>query len=202
MTITIENFIYMISITTIALGHEENPSAQCKNAFFSHCFEELHDAIYAMAYDHFNSKPDAKDLVASFFEDLMTWPISTFREKEDLARYILRAAYNHSMNELRTRTRIRNKWQHVELGHAAEVPDQRGTAEAAVIISETHSATMRAVNRLPKPQRDVILLKAEGLGHKEIAAKLGISVTTSTSRLNRARQKLHEILREDRRNRG
>lgn len=184
------------------LGNEKNPSTEEKNAFFKHCFEKLHGKIYVMARGYFNSEADADDFAADFFEDLMTWSISIFREKENLPAYIKKAALNRCMNELKTRNRKRNKRQHVELGHAAKIPDQRGTAEATFIISETHSATMRAVNRLPTPQRDVILLKAEGLEHNEIAAKLGISVTTSTSRLNRARQKLHEILREDRRNRG
>ena len=52
-----------------------------------------------------------------------------------------------------------------------------------------------AVEKLPRQQRLSFLLRAEGLGNKEIARRLGVTPNTVATRLFYARQKLDELLK-------
>jgi RNA polymerase sigma factor (sigma-70 family) len=56
----------------------------------------------------------------------------------------------------------------------------------------------KALSRLSKGERDVLLLVALGqLGYEEVAAALGVRIGTVGSRLNRARKKLNAILTQE-----
>jgi RNA polymerase sigma-70 factor (ECF subfamily) len=48
---------------------------------------------------------------------------------------------------------------------------------------------------LDEPDREALrLVDAEGLGQKELAARLGLSITGAKSRVQRARRRLKEVL--------
>ncbi|HEX9355421.1 MAG TPA: sigma factor-like helix-turn-helix DNA-binding protein, partial [Streptosporangiaceae bacterium] len=51
-----------------------------------------------------------------------------------------------------------------------------------------------ALARLPRSQRDVLLLVASGLSHEETAVALGVPLGTVASRLARARRKVRAEL--------
>jgi RNA polymerase sigma-70 factor (ECF subfamily) len=53
---------------------------------------------------------------------------------------------------------------------------------------------MRAVRRLPLPQRQVLMLALEELSHAESAQILGISENAVATRLHRARERLRAEL--------
>jgi len=52
-----------------------------------------------------------------------------------------------------------------------------------------------AIDKLPRQQRLTFLLRAEGLGNKEIARELGVTPNAVAKRLFDARQKLDELLK-------
>jgi RNA polymerase sigma-70 factor (ECF subfamily) len=61
---------------------------------------------------------------------------------------------------------------------------------------ELQAAVRRAIARLPRPQRDVLVLREYAeLSYEEIARTLGIELGTVMSRLHRARRKLVETVR-------
>jgi RNA polymerase sigma-70 factor (ECF subfamily) len=74
--------------------------------------------------------------------------------------------------------------------HAAtmiSIPDQ----EDAIIVQDLHAA----LAKLPRVQRDAIMLVgAEGMAYEEAAAALGVNVGTLKSRVNRARNRLAELM--------
>lgn len=53
-----------------------------------------------------------------------------------------------------------------------------------------------SISNLPSIQQNVLRLSMKGLSHKEIADQLNISVSTSTTNLNRARKSLKRHLKE------
>lgn len=76
-------------------------------------------------------------------------------------------------------------------------PEEEGVnvAEEAHGSPDRAHAIDQAMNRLPDEQREVVaLVLVEGLRYREAAEVLGIPIGTLTSRLNRARQTLVELL--------
>jgi RNA polymerase sigma-70 factor (ECF subfamily) len=68
---------------------------------------------------------------------------------------------------------------------------------AAADASDKAAALLRAVDQLPREQRDAFLLQIEGdLSVEEIAAITMSSFETVKSRLRYARSKLRELLQE------
>jgi RNA polymerase sigma-70 factor (ECF subfamily) len=67
------------------------------------------------------------------------------------------------------------------------IPDQ----EDAIIVQDLHAA----LAKLPRVQRDAIMLVgAEGMAYEEAAAALGVNVGTLKSRVNRARNRLADLM--------
>lgn len=88
------------------------------------------------------------------------------------------------------RRRTQREVEDVDGLHAASlisIPDQ----EDAIIVQDLHAA----LAKLPRVQRDAIMLVgAEGMAYEEAAAALGVNVGTLKSRVNRARNRLAELM--------
>ena len=68
-------------------------------------------------------------------------------------------------------------------------------ATDGIEIEELHVMLRRIIDRLPKPYHEAFVLTAfEGLSQKEVAGRLGISVSGVKSRVHRAREQLKEML--------
>lgn len=183
-----------IVIDVTLLGHEQYPSLEQKNAFFTHCFEELYEHIFVIAYDYFNNQLEAEEQAADFFEKLMTWPASRFKEQENLVGYILLATKNHCISVIRALKRRRSRYPTIPIELAFNVQDKTRLTDNRIITEEALAHVMRAVARLPESQRSALMLNAKGYSHQEIAEILNISESASTSRVNRARHKLQALL--------
>lgn len=65
----------------------------------------------------------------------------------------------------------------------------------AMEMKELHAAFGRIIHSLPEPYREAILLtQFEGLTQKELAQRLGISLSGAKSRVQRGRDRLKELL--------
>jgi RNA polymerase sigma-70 factor (ECF subfamily) len=62
---------------------------------------------------------------------------------------------------------------------------------------EQQSTVRRAIERLPRDYRDVVVLRyMEDLTYDEIARHLGVPVSTIETRLHRAKKQLRQLLQE------
>src|SRR6266403_2617263 len=132
-----------------------------------------------------------------------------FAVARDAARYVPSArfttwlfsiAHNRMIDSIRVRRR------HVSLeslGHeSAEVTrqliaDPSTSPVAAAVARDEAAALIRAVEELPREQREAFLLQVEGdLDIEEIARITGSSFETTKSRLRYARTKLRQMLKE------
>lgn len=68
-----------------------------------------------------------------------------------------------------------------------------GSAEDSLMEAETYDFWMRAINRLSKKQRDVMLWTIKGLTQMEIAEKMGMSQTNVCYHLKAARSTLSAL---------
>jgi RNA polymerase sigma-70 factor (ECF subfamily) len=82
-------------------------------------------------------------------------------------------------------------------GVLAEAPE---TPETALIIHDDARHLARAIETLPVPFREALVLREyHGLGYREIAEVTGVPIGTVMSRLGRARQRLLDQLAQDER---
>jgi RNA polymerase sigma-70 factor (ECF subfamily) len=78
---------------------------------------------------------------------------------------------------------------------AAEEIAEKGTPETHFVNRANGEALRRAIEALPLPFREVLLLSdVENMRYKEIGEALGIPVGTVTSRLMRARRRVRAAL--------
>ncbi len=119
------------------------------------------------------SSEDANDLVQDAFARLLgSGARNGLRQPEAFLNRIVR-------NLLIDRSRrVSNRTPHVPIDEANE-PATRPTQEDAIELAQMRERYRAAVDALPPRTRQVFLLhRTDGLGYKDIATQLGISVRT------------------------
>jgi len=128
----------------------------------------------------------AEDLVQETF--LRLW--AEVRNKRRIARlrpWIFQVGHNLAIDLIRQRGA--EEWR-LEEGQARERRDDAPTAEAVLLNSERHRQVRRGLCLLSPRERQVLELRAEGLRYREIADLMGLQVSTVTTFLSRAVQKI------------
>lgn len=161
-------------------------------------FEELamplFDALYNYARWLTHEPAEAEDLVQETFlkgfrgfdsftpgTNFKAWMFRILRNTFLSSRSGLRAAPSVSIDE--------------EPDEAMQIADAGPTPETALLQRADQRQLQKAIEQLPLPFREVLLLgDVEELSYKEIAETLSIPVGTVTSRLLRARRKVREAL--------
>lgn len=127
----------------------------------------------------------------------------SFRGEASARSWILRIALNKARSAWRWRSLRR--WLSLDapalddpdsptLGEAVPAPEDLGAAAEAA----DRAARLRAaVERLPPRQKEMILLRLEGLEVDEIAAASGAAEGTVKATLHQARANLEKLLKED-----
>ena len=116
-----------------------------------------------------------------------------FQPRASFRNWLFRIATNAALDILRQRPEE-------SIEDSAEMPamvDQSPNPEAAYLEKEQADFLQAAVQALPEGARSVLVLREYGeLSYEEIAAALEIPIGTVMSRLNYARSRLRELLRE------
>ena len=98
--------------------------------------------------------------------------------------------YQIARNLIIDHYRSRKEWMEVPESLPAEPDLPEEDPEAALALSLTE-----LVNELPEPYRQALLLtEYQGLNQKELAESQGISLSGAKSRVQRAREKLRDML--------
>jgi RNA polymerase sigma-70 factor (ECF subfamily) len=85
----------------------------------------------------------------------------------------------------------------IEAEEMQRLPDQAASPEIALIEKEQAAFLQQAMQSLPEASRSVLVLREYGeLSYQEIALVLNIPIGTVMSRLNYARNRLRETLKE------
>jgi len=118
--------------------------------------------------------------------------LANYDPRSPLRNWLYRIAVNAARDMLRRKT---DRVLSDEV--ARMVTDPAPGPEAAMIENERVALLQKAVQSLPEASRSVLVLKEYGgLSYKEIAGVLDIPIGTVMSRLNYARNRLREILKE------
>ncbi len=156
-------------------------------------FEELYRTnagrLYGLATRMLGSRVEAEDLLQEVF--LVAYRrLGTFKGDAALSTWLYRIGVNRCVDHLRSKSaKMADATTAFEEGHA---PRNRGDAAAAAV---RRIDLERAIARLPDGYRAAFVLHdVEGLQHREVAARLGVSEGTSKSQVHKARLRLRELL--------
>ncbi|MFB9963239.1 RNA polymerase sigma factor [Sinosporangium siamense] len=162
-------------------------------------FAELFDEYAAMLYRYISKRvgPEAaEDLVGETF----------------LIAFARRAQFDHGYGDARPwlfgiATKLLSRHHRTEAAryraiqrapHEVAVPSPADLVADQVSAEAVRPALARALSKLPRRDRDVLLLIAWGdLSYEEVARSLGIPIGTVRSRMHRARRTLRSMLEPD-----
>jgi RNA polymerase sigma-70 factor (sigma-E family) len=110
------------------------------------------------------------------------------RDPEAALAYLRTTVLNRSRSVLRRRQVARSHLRVAE-------PEATAPADHEVLVREEHRAALSAVRRLPRHQREVLVLRYwSGLSEREIAQTLGISTGSVKSAASRGLAAVQKML--------
>ena len=113
----------------------------------------------------------------------------TLRDPDAALAYLRTTVLNRSRSVIRRRQVAR---KHLRVAE----PDATPPADFDVLVREEHRAALAAVRRLPRHQREVLVLRYwSGLSEREIAQTLGISQGSVKSAASRGLAAVQKMLR-------
>jgi RNA polymerase sigma-70 factor (ECF subfamily) len=148
-------------------------------------------ALSRLAASYTRSAGDRDDLLQEIAMSLWR-ALPSFRGECSERTFVFRIAHNRCITHLSKR-RVNVSLDEAEI----DVQDPSANAEAALAEEQERQRLLAAIGDLPALHREVLVLALEGMGYREIADVIGISESNVGVRLNRARERLKELL-EDR----
>lgn len=157
--------------------------------FLERLMNEYGDTILRMCYMYLKDYHLAEDAVQETFLKAMK-AYGSFEHKSGERTWLIRIAINCCKNMMRTR------WFGIIKNNLSEPPELIGADPADSFPEKDFVST--AVMKLNVNDRQVLVLYYyQELSVKEIAKILGKTENATTQRLNRARNRLKKILKED-----
>ncbi|MDR3575412.1 MAG: sigma-70 family RNA polymerase sigma factor [Anaerolineaceae bacterium] len=143
--------------------------------------------VYRMCGDTSLSEDAAQEAFMRAWLNLPSYqPTAPFRS------WLYRIAINAALDQLR-----RKPEESLEQDRAVLVKDQAAGPETSLIQKEKAALVQRAMQDLPEAARSVLILREySGLSYQEIARVLDIPLGTVMSRLNYARTRLRDLLKD------
>jgi RNA polymerase sigma factor (sigma-70 family) len=147
------------------------PSEDRFEALFRSLYRELHALTYRLVGD----QQEAEDVLQEAFLKLAGADVLR-RPDDEVRAWLRRVCLNTGHNKIRARRRADH---HVDraarLSVAAAASEDPGPLHG-VLLQERQDAVRRALDALPRNQRDCLLLRHSGYSYAEIAATLEISI--------------------------
>jgi RNA polymerase sigma-70 factor (ECF subfamily) len=147
--------------------------------------------LFRVAHSVLRSRAEAEDVVQDVFVRVLEHRRS-LAEVRDMRVWLVRVAWNLAIDR---RRRIRP--EQFDEGFAESLVARNLPADEALHEAQRLRAVLRELERLPRAERDVLLLSVvEELGTAEMAEVLGRSESAVRALLFRARTRLRERLEE------
>ena len=171
------------------------PLWQSEHKQFEQLLQPHLHRLYKLAYRFTGQRADAEDLVQDVVVKL--YPrLQEIQKIEQLGPWLARVLYRHFVDQLRSKRRsplhLVNKDESILDEHKDEIPDPAENVEAVLLQNRLQDA----LNQLNEDQHAVMILHdVEGYTLNEIHGMFDVSIGTLKSRLNRARSRLRELLK-------
>ena len=173
---------------SLALSSMEGARSEIDLAALVETYSSL---LFRVAHSVLRSRAEAEDVVQDVFVRVLEHRRSLTAVR-DMRVWLVRVAWNLAIDR---RRRIRP--EQFDEGFAEELVARNLPADEALTEAQRLRAVVRELERLPKAERDVLLLSVvEELGTVEMAEVLGRSESAVRALLFRARTRLRERLEE------
>lgn len=150
--------------------------------------------VFRMVYLMVGRFDTAEDIVQEAFVKAYQ-SLARFEKDRPFYPWIAAIARNLAVNQIKRELREMPVGEDDDFLLEKATPSMNPLEE--LLEKENEKRFLAAVKGLPAPFRAVFILRSfEKLSYEEIAKELGITVGTVDSRLNRARQKLTEALKD------
>src|SRR5215467_16169081 len=158
-------------------------------------FEELAMPLFASLYNFAQwltqNRDEAEDLVQETYMKALKG-FTSFQQGTNFRAWIYRILRN---TFLTSRSGLRERVTVPIDGEDLELPAASDTPESEILARADRQLVQNALERLPVPFREIILLcDVEEMSYREIAETLTIPVGTVMSRLSRARTAMRQLL--------
>lgn len=156
---------------------------------------EYSTALYRVAFSVTRNAAEAEDAVQETFLRVLKHE-SRLAEIRDYRVWLVRIVWNIVLDKKR---RAKTRPENEDLAdHARALPSGGPSADETVISLEEHARILALVDRLPRPEREALLLSAvQELTTAEIAAALSTTESSIRSRIFRARKELAALLEKE-----
>lgn len=156
---------------------------------------EYSTALYRVAFSVTRNAAEAEDAVQEAFLRVLRHE-SRLAEIRDYRVWLVRIVWNIVLDRKR-RAKTRPENEDVA-DYARALPSSDRGADATVISSQEHARILSLIDRLPRREREALLLSAvHELTTAEIAATLGTTESSVRSRIFRARKELTVLLERE-----
>ena len=151
----------------------------------------LFASLYNFAHWLTQNRDEAEDLVQETYMKALKG-FASFQQGTNFRAWIYRILRN---TFLTSRSGLRETVPFDDEDREATLPAASHTPESEMLARADQQSVQSALERLPVPYREVILLcDLEEMSYREIAETLAIPVGTVMSRLSRARKAMRELL--------
>ena len=168
------------------------------NRFIERIYEKYKWLIYKIAKQKLGEHHLAEDVVQETLIKLMKYPGKLMEASEkspaDEKNYVSRVANNAANDMLKRRGKDLNN---TDTSEAEQTPDTHGYSnpERYVISQDSERRIIESIGNLDRKYRDPLLLqRSNGFTIEQIADIIGVSESTVTKRLARAKSILKETL--------
>ncbi|EFH86094.1 RNA polymerase sigma factor SigZ [Ktedonobacter racemifer] len=150
-------------------------------------WQTLHDPLYRFILRRVATEEQAEDLLQEVFLKMHT-QVDSLREHDKLESWMYQIARNLIIDHYRKRRQDVPLEDAEEMLPLDEIPEENVQAQLAASV-----AAMIAC--LPPAYQEALLLTdMQGLSQKELATRLGLSFSGAKSRVQRAREKLKQVV--------
>ena len=156
----------------------------------------LFDQLYNLAHLLTGDRTEAEDLVQETYAKALKG-FKSFQEGTNMRAWMFRILRNTFLTS-RTGLKVQNTVLMEDELDGVYIATHNITPESLLLQLENSRSVLEALENLPVPYREIILLSdMEGLSYKEIAQVLAVPIGTVMSRLSRGRQMLRQALVAD-----
>lgn len=147
-------------------------------------YHQLHSRLLQFVVSRLPDSADAEDIVQEVFLRIHT-NLDRVRKIDKLESWVYQIARNCIIDYYRSRKRLEPL---VEFAIEDEHPEPNAAEELIPCLRDV-------VQELPEPYREALILtEYQGLSQQALADHLGISLSGAKSRVQRARQKVKDIM--------